>query len=167
MKYIILLLLLLFSNILASQSCKTEAQIPSSTPDSFFVDNGNGTISDNSTGLMWQKCQVGLSGSTCTVGSPLEYSWENSLNEAFSNSLADYNDWRLPNIKELMSIVEERCSSPSINSNYFPNMQSSWFWSATPNISSDNGTWGIEFSFGNFASVDRSSLRYIRLVRFE
>ncbi len=60
-----------------------------------FVDNSNGTISDNATGLMWQQDDDGTT-----------RDWETSLAYAESLSLGGHNDWRLPNAKELHSILD-------------------------------------------------------------
>jgi hypothetical protein len=60
-----------------------------------FVDNRNGTISDLATGLMWQKADSGRG-----------MDWEAALRFAANLVLAGYNDWRLPNAKELQSIVD-------------------------------------------------------------
>jgi len=59
-----------------------------------FVDNNDGTITDKATGLMWQKADDGVS-----------RDWENALLYAENLNLAGYSDWRLPNAKELQSIV--------------------------------------------------------------
>lgn len=64
-----------------------------------FVDNGDGTISDNATGLMWQQSDDGKT-----------RDWENSLSYAENLELAGHSDWRLPSAKELQSIVDyTRC----------------------------------------------------------
>ncbi len=60
-----------------------------------FVDNGDGTITDSATGLMWQ-----LSNSRKGMN------WEEALKYAESLELGGHNDWRLPNAKELQSIVD-------------------------------------------------------------
>lgn len=68
-----------------------------------FVDNGDGTISDLATGLMWMKSdsQKGMN-------------WEEALGYAENLEYAGYTDWRLPNAKELQSIVDYS-NSPSTN----------------------------------------------------
>lgn len=64
-----------------------------------FVDNGDGTITDLATGLMWQQADDGNT-----------RDWENALSYAENLSLAGHDDWRLPNAKELHSIVDyTRC----------------------------------------------------------
>ncbi|MCB1584313.1 MAG: DUF1566 domain-containing protein [Xanthomonadales bacterium] len=166
MKYIITTLILFTNFTLAQQICTTEAEIPSTTPDSRFTDNGDGTISDNGTGLMWQKCQLGLSGSSCNIGSATDHTWQQALDEAEQSSIAGYNDWRLPNHKELLSIVEHRCYNPSINTTYFPNTSNWLFWSSSSDAYYPNSTWYVIFDGGFSYSNLRSYYRHVRLVRF-
>ena len=70
-----------------------------------FVDNGDGTISDLATGLMWQQSDDGTS-----------RDWEASLTYAESLELGNKTDWRLPNAKELQSIVDYTRSPKTTNS---------------------------------------------------
>lgn len=60
-----------------------------------FINNGDGTITDQATGLMWQQGDSGMG-----------YNWQQALAYAEDLSLADHHDWRLPNAKELQSIVD-------------------------------------------------------------
>lgn len=60
-----------------------------------FVDENDGTISDLATGLMWQKADTGNG-----------LDWQEALSYCENSELADYSDWRLPNVKELQSIVD-------------------------------------------------------------
>ncbi|MBT3260473.1 MAG: DUF1566 domain-containing protein, partial [Deltaproteobacteria bacterium] len=60
-----------------------------------FMDNGDGTITDNATGLMWQQDDSGTG-----------LNWGDSLAYCENLSSAGYDDWRLPNAKELQSIVD-------------------------------------------------------------
>ena len=60
-----------------------------------FVDNADGTITDNATGLMWTQ-----------MDSEEGIDWENALAYAENSEYAGYSDWRLPNVKELQSIVD-------------------------------------------------------------
>ena len=73
-----------------------------------FVINGDGTVSDINTGLMWQQ-----------VTAPGRYTWLQALNYCETFNLAGYNDWRLPTIKELESIVDLSIY-PAIDTNIFP-----------------------------------------------
>jgi hypothetical protein len=59
---------------------------------------------------MWMRCALGQNwnGATCT-GSGQAYTWQAALQAAEGSSFAGYSDWRLPDIKELSSIVEQAC----------------------------------------------------------
>ncbi|MRX64526.1 DUF1566 domain-containing protein [Maribacter sp. RZ05] len=87
-----------------------------------FIDNGDGTVTDNATGLMWQQVDDGNT-----------YDWANALAYAKNSELAGYTDWRLPNTKELQSIVDyEKTTIPAIDETYFTCTDSdSWFWTST------------------------------------
>lgn len=102
-----------------------------------YTDNGNGTVSDSATGLVWQKCTA-VSGTTlgnCNTGTLLTYTWSNAISYCSNLTLGGRDDWRLPNINELRSIVEYWGASPSINTIVFPNTPntngSSFFWSSS------------------------------------
>lgn len=70
-----------------------------------FVDNGDGTVSDHATGLMWQKADDGVA-----------RDWEEALAYAENLELGTHSDWRLPNAKELQSIVDYTRSPQTTNS---------------------------------------------------
>lgn len=94
-----------------------------------FVSNNDGTITDKATGLMWQQADDGT-----------RRNWQDSLAYAENSTLAGHADWRLPNIKELQSIVKyggKVGSWPAINTNYFTLTGDNtiqdplWVWSST------------------------------------
>ncbi len=149
-----------------SQTCMLESEIPSTTPDSRFTDNGDGTVSDHGTELMWQKCALGLSGNDCSSGSEMHLTWEQALEEASNNSLAEYENWRLPNLKELLSIVEQRCKDPAINVNYFPISSPNYIWTSSPAASPTEHAWRVVFSYGGSSDISRDIPQYVRLVRY-
>ncbi|MCA9930077.1 MAG: DUF1566 domain-containing protein [Anaerolineales bacterium] len=70
-----------------------------------LTDNGNGTISDSATELMWQQNDSGSG-----------YDWANAITYCESATTAGYDDWRLPNAKELQSIVDYGRSPDTTNS---------------------------------------------------
>ncbi len=139
-KFFTLLLLLLFAPLLAAQTCWNT--IPESTPSERFRIDGNEVV-DLLTGLVWQRCPLGLSGSDCQHGSLDTRTWRLALSDARDLAARENKGWRLPTIKELRSIVEERCLNPAINYNLFPNTVPTgitynirfWrYWSASPHI---------------------------------
>ncbi len=73
-----------------------------------FIPQGNGTVIDKRTGLQWMRCSLGQvwTGKTCK-GEPSQYTWNDANNQQID--FAGYNDWRLPTIWELETLVF--CSS--------------------------------------------------------
>ncbi len=121
----------------------TSVSIIYSTPH--FFDNGNGTVTDNSTGLLWQKCPGGLSGSNCSTGQREYRNWEGAISYCESLTLGGSTTWRLPNIKEILSIAEW---SNRDYSAYFPGTYYG-FWSSTTYLDDYNSgekAWYIYYS---------------------
>ena len=151
----------------AAQTCKTDS-IPASTPNSQLTDNSDGTVTDSKTGLMWKQCLEGVSGNLCETDSPGSFTWQLALQQPETvntgGGFAGYTDWRLPNIRELRSLVEEQCSAPAINLDRFPNTPSSYVWSGSPGADYSVYAWYVSFNYGD------SNFRYrygsaVRLVR--
>ena len=163
--FIAVLLTLAAGSPAEAQTCRTETEVPSTTPASRFLKHGNGTVTDTVSGLMWAQCAEGLSGSACTVGEAANFTWEEALIRARDSVLAGYTDWRLPNLKELFSMVEERCVDPAINLAVFPNTPASYFWSASPSADSSNFTWIVGFMNGGADYRSRYHYSQVRLVR--
>ena len=70
-----------------------------------FIDNGDGTVTDTRTGLMWMRCAMGQTwdGTTCVKNeNPQKYTWKEAM--AQRQSFAGHDDWRLPSIDELRKI---------------------------------------------------------------
>ncbi len=132
-----------------------------------FTDNGNGTVTDNATGLTWQQCTAGSSGAGCAAGAASEYVWEDAISYCESLSLGGHEDWRLPNIKELYSLVDVTKSGPAIDTAYFPATPSVLYWSSTTymsvvvageatvahNVDFNSGNSGSRFKTGNSVYV--------------
>ncbi|MBT0664809.1 DUF1566 domain-containing protein [Geobacter pelophilus] len=148
----------------AAQLCHSYWPKPS-TPINRFVNNEDGTISDSATGLIWKRCSEGLSGSTCENGAPEIFTWQEALQSAVNSSFAGKNDWRLPNIKELGSIVERQCSMPAINEIVFPATPTMSFWSSSPFAENKNFAWNIYFPYGISDGNDKNYKFFVRLVR--
>jgi hypothetical protein len=133
----------------------------------FFVDNADGTITQSNTGLMWAKCSEGQSDTNCT-GTAKEMIWSDALIAANNSNLGGYNDWRLPNIKELQALVDYSRYSPAIDTSYFPNTPSSWFWSASPIAEFSYDAWYAGFDVGYAGNDYRyDGDGHVRFVRSE
>ncbi len=150
-------------NVAAVQTCNDN--MPASTPTDQFTINGDGTVTDTHTGLIWKRCPEGQSGSDCSQGVADDISWDLALQQADSSSFAGNGDWRLPNIKELTSIVELQCYDPTINLTVFPNDPGSIVWSGSPYAFDSEDAWCVVFDQGDECNARRSSYRHVRLVR--
>ena len=165
---LIFLLFSLMAGTVQAQTCHPES-IPASTPDSQLQDNGDGTITDTKTGLMWKQCVEGQSGSDCASGSAKTFTWQQALQRAqtvnSSGGFAGASDWRLPNIKELSSLVEQQCWEPTINLTRFPHASSDGLWSSSAVAGSTDGAWFVDFGYG-YTFWDSKGYSYrLRLVR--
>jgi hypothetical protein len=154
---------------MAAQTCKPA--IPASTPTGQFVAHGDGTLTDTRTGLMWKQCVEGRSGAGCASGRVATFTWQGALQRPEDvnggGGFAGHTDWRLPNINELRSIVEEQCWDPAINLILFPNDPGTYVWSSSPNAGNSNYAWGLTFFGGNaYPSGRRDDYSFaVRLVR--
>ncbi len=154
--------LLLWAGSTHADFCRNN--LPASNPDGVYVDNGNGTVTDTRTGLIWKQCAEGLSGGSCGAGSALTFSWFDALSHAESSTFAGHNDWRLPNVKELSSLIEDCAFSPAINTNLFPNTPNAAFWSGSP-ASDAFGPYYVVFFDGIVETEWFESEFRVRLVR--
>ena len=109
----------------AAQAVTCAPNMTASNPDADYTDHADGTVTHVPTGLMWKRCAEGQSwtGSTCT-GTESYHTWAQALTQAGASSFAGHGDWRLPNYKELLSLVEECRNDPAINDTVFPAAQS-------------------------------------------
>jgi len=177
MRLIIPLITLFFSLLvqpLANAGCTNlNARLNLSNPDSTYTDNGDWTITDNKTGLMWKKCPLGLDLDDCSRGAALSLNWSDAMRAAGSvNDDNGYTDWRIPNKNELNSLVEYACSLPAINSTFFPNgptIENAYgnYWTSTPLVDDGNKVWYINFQSGgpSLTNVSKDSRLFVRLVR--
>ncbi len=141
-----------------AQECNPN--MPASTPDDRFNINTDGTVTDTQTGLIWQRCLVSQSGADCS-GSASNFDWQQALQYAVDQG----SNWRLPNIKELASIVELRCYNPAINLNIFPNHPNAAVWSDSPNAEFLGSAWYVDFNNGGDSWTGFGIHKHIRLVR--
>ncbi len=154
-KILIIVSCLLLAQMVVAQTCGDT--IAASTPDSRFVVNGD-EVTDTDTSLIWQRCSLGQTGSDCSGGSANTYGWQRALQAVSA-------PWRLPNIKELRSIVEEKCYYPAVNLTVFPNTVSSDYWSGSPDAYYSDYAWYVSFYVGYSYRYHKSDDHYVRLVR--
>ncbi len=164
-----------------AQTCND--RIAFATPNGRFADNGNGTVTDLRTGLVWQRCPVGFTfvdngtpsldaDDGCTASGTTTFTWQQALQGAAAlnqaGGYAGFSDWRLPNIKELASIVETRCAAPSINLRVFPGTPAqSTFLSSSYHVGPPTFTSvrAVDFATGQDGQLGKNAVAHVRLVR--
>jgi hypothetical protein len=137
-----------------------EFQAGVSWPTPRFTDNGDGTVTDNLTGLIWLK-DANCPGETKTWQQALDWV-ENPLNSG-GTACSDYaagtfTDWRLPNLRELQSLVAYGYYGPAlpntagtgqlVEGDPFTGVQSLFYWSSTTDVHSTNEAWGVHMVKG-------------------
>jgi hypothetical protein len=144
-----------------------------SWPNPRFTDNGNGTVTDNLTGLIW------LKDANCYD----TRSWANALSDA--NTLANgtcslsdgssAGDWRLPNVRELQSLVHYGVHSPAVPNTAgtgkwtsgapFTGVQSWYYWSSTTYAADTTDAWLVYLGHGGVNPDDKTATFYVWPVR--
>ena len=76
-----------------------------------------------------------------------------------------YKDWRMPSVDELADIASLDRTNPSIDTAYFPNTQSNWYWSSSPVANYSDYAWLVGFGYGDGAWYLKYDYGYVRLVR--
>ena len=120
-----------------------------------WLDNNDGTVIDRATGRMWQKNDDGVMRNHVDA-----VSYCQSLN------LGGSDVWRLPNIKELSSLIDYRTYSPAIDKTAFPDA-AFLYWSSSNRvaISSEDAYWIVNFGGGSVSSLGEDFALNVRCVR--
>jgi len=172
----------LMAGMTNAQTCTNKA-MGESTPTSNFTFNMGGTVTDNTTGLMWKRCMEGeIFSDSGTPNNYLDdrctgeweskvFTWQAALKQAqTANGKNDngHNDWRVPDLKELQSIVEYCRISPAINTDVFPGWSVWYTWSSTAawRWGSIGSAWRVAFAVGSSDTGGFSlGATHVRLVR--
>jgi len=155
-----------------------------------YTDNGDGTITDNTTGLMWEKKDQsggihdwtnrytwGMTSAPYTMDGTMVTAFLATLNAGAG--FAGHTDWRIPNVKELQSIVNYEIPFPgpavdgAFNTNCAGNCtvltcsctQPFTYWSSTTGLSNPSFAWYVNFIYGYVGNDTKDSESYARAVR--
>ena len=101
-----------------------------------FKAAGDGTVKDLSTGLTWQQ------------GESLPLNWQKALAHCENLELGEFDDWRLPTVKELSSLVDENRINPALNPKYFPGARAMPYWTGTTLNNHPAFAWYVKFDNG-------------------
>jgi hypothetical protein len=134
-----------------------------------YTANADGTITDSSTGLIWEK----LTNDGTIHDFDNLYTWDlafQKIADLNAANFAGYNDWRLPNLNELLTLVDYGRAGPAVDpvlSNKTLNSfsKSSLYWSSTSFRYNPANAWFVDFKEGKVKANGKTNLHYVRAVR--
>ncbi len=127
-----------------------------------YVDNGDGTATDQGTGLMWMQSTADINGDE-DMDDNDRLPWKDALEYCENLNFADYTDWRLPNERELRSIVKDDTFNPAIDPVF--DCELSPYWSSTSLASDASYAWFVNFAVGGDNWQNKTNHNYVRCVR--
>ncbi|WP_022851109.1 DUF1566 domain-containing protein [Limisalsivibrio acetivorans] len=117
----------------------------------------NGTVTDSRNDLMWQDDSDAAS---------FTKQWQEAIDYCEALTLGGYNDWRLPNMRELLSIADRSTYDPAID-NTFQNVRSLLYWSSTTDAGNSYLAWSVDFNHGksyDYLKLGHIDVRCVRSV---
>lgn len=160
--------LVAWQGVCAQQACNSNE---TSLPSARFKDNGDGTVTDSESKLMWMRCTSGQqwAGSRC-VGAASAYDWAGAGQQAEKlnrDGSAFFNDWRVPALRELATITDRGCRNPRTNLAIFPGTPAAPFWSSTsrPGEAAGERVLALSFGEGGVMLARKDARFHLRLVR--
>jgi len=136
MKKILLIMIGLSISLLADFSRHNDTQI----------------VTDNETGLQWQDNES------------VRKTWQGAIDYCENLTLGSYEDWRLPNINELTSLLDDSKYDPSIDT-VFLHTDSNYYWSSTTRANGSSHAWFVFFYNGYQNHYNKVNNYYVRCVR--
>jgi len=131
-----------------------------------YTNHGDGTVTDNNTLLMWEVKDTGSG----IHGVNQTFLWSDSFTVFLATlntapCFASHCDWRMPNVKELQSIVDYSQFDPAIASSFPGSTAAGFYWSSTATAGNASHAWVVGFDVGGvFFDAQNVGLR-VRAVR--
>ena len=156
--------------LFAQQRCDT-GSFPLSSPTTRFEDNGDGTVTDTGSRLMWMRCSTGQTwtGGACK-GAAANLTWDAAMvaaREVNDQGSYFYKDWRLPQIRELATIAERQCADPRVNLAVFPDTPAAYYWTASSRAvqGAEPAAFVVSFGTDGVRYESKTEAHRVRLVR--
>ncbi|MDM8521781.1 DUF1566 domain-containing protein [Desulfococcaceae bacterium HSG8] len=129
-----------------------------------FTDNGNGTATDNLTGLIWLKnanCWGKINWATAITNCSGLADGQFGLSDGSAAG-----DWRLPNLRELHSLLAYKNHSPSLPAGHpFSNVQNDWYWTSMSGSATTHNAYFVDLAHGRVQGTGKFDLWYVLPVR--
>jgi hypothetical protein len=129
--------------------------------------NGQPMVYDNLTSTMWQGCTAEQNGETCGQGTLEKKEWPEAVSYCENLDWGGYDDWILPPVQKLLTLVNFGGSAPFIYQAVFPGTPSFSFWSSPPSLASypEDPVWYVNFTNGVTAYYPEIAPIYVRCMR--
>lgn len=130
--------------------------------------NPDGTVTDNASGLVWDRCEWGVSGAACDSGTAASLDWaaaQAAAKAANESRHKGFKDWRVPTRAELESLVRIDRANPAIDDTAFPKAGTAPVWSSSPSAAAPMTAWFVEFGGGGVVGLAQQYPARVRLVR--
>lgn len=132
-------------------------------PDGRFVDHGDGTITDTCTGLTWQQVTADVNDDGVVDASDV-VNWFDALLYCESLTLGGEEDWRLPNVRELQSLVDYGRYNVALDPLF--TALPSWYWTSTTEAEDSISAWYVDFAMGYvYRDNSKANRHFVRAVR--
>ena len=124
-------------------------------------------MSDADTGLMWHGCPAGETGTDCALGEPTLRDWHDALQYCEVSTWGGYDDWYLPNVIELLSIVDASLTGSAFDADAFLGTPTSVAFMSSTSRQVSATVWTVDYGNGSNTATGKGSLLATRCVRQE
>lgn len=119
----------------------------------------NSTVTDSKTGLEWQDNSDNNS---------TQKTWQEAIDYCEALTLDTHDDWRLPNINELKTLIDRTKREPAIKENVFEYIGTNnyyIYWSSSSFVGHEGGAWVVHFNYGDVDGYSKDGNYFVRCVR--
>lgn len=149
---------------LSAKNCSLEMNNDGKLPA--FLAYKTGMVQHVASGLIFKQCLEGQSfkGAQC-AGAEKFYTWLDAEKLAMKLHFGGYDDWRLPKLEELQTLVDPSCQKPVVNRAYFSSLSDQQIWTASPGAPVNDHSVVLDVGDGQIFGVGRQGKRSVLLVR--